>query len=268
MFNIAPGGGREYYWKHLFGKSKIKGQNGKNKIINDIDIFKESAYRKYKISSNQNIFYFDGSSLGGLTSSGDARKKLGKETAKKKLASLLGTMKGKKYYFISHSEGGAFASGIAEYLVENGIEVGEHITLSCDEADKFEAHPKVPTYQLTPMYFTKDDKVLKELANYARFASHSQQIKKYGNYYAIVDWMVGDYQLKNSKKYGIIKINEENVDWTTLHTYLIDKRLFEWIDDLKEVILFVGVNTSQGATKNKTNFYKINDTFVTNNIPK
>lgn len=177
-------------------------------------------------------------------------------------------MKGKKYYFISHSEGGAFASGIAEYLVENGIEVGEHITLSCDEADEFEAHPKVPTYQLTPMYFTKDDKVLKELANYARFASHSQQIKKYGNYYAIVDWMVGDYQLKNSKKYGIIKINEENVDWTTLHTYLIDKRLFEWIDDLKEVILFVGVNTSQGATKNKTNFYKINDTFVTNNIPK
>ena len=68
--------------------------------------------------------------------------------------------------------------------------------------------------------------------------------------------MVGDYQLKNSKKYGIIKINEENVDWTTLHTYLIDKRLFEWIDDLKEVILFVGVNTSQGATKNKTNFTK------------
>ena len=42
-----------------------------------------------------------------------------------------------------------------------------------------------------------------------------------------------------------------NVDWTHFtHLFNWTKRLFEWIDDLKEVIYyFVGVNTSQGATK-------------------
>ncbi|MFC4686314.1 hypothetical protein ACFO4P_05105 [Epilithonimonas pallida] len=266
IFNVAPGGGREYYWDYFLGKSRKK--IGKNFFsVKNLDILKDNACSYYRIETNKNFFYFDGSSLGGGTSSGDARKQLGKETAKKKFGKLLDTMKRKKYYFISHSEGGAFASGVAEYLVENGIEVGEHITLSCDEADEFEANAKVPTYQLSPVYFTKDSNVLKEIANVIRFASHSQQIKKYGNYYAVVDWMVGDFHLKNVKKYGIIIIKEGG-DWKTIHTCLINPNLFKWVDDLKEARIFIGTNTSQGAVKNKTEFYKINDTFITDNIPK
>ena len=49
-----------------FGKIKNHNKNGKNKIINDIDIFKESAYRKYKNIFQSEYFYFDGSSLGGF----------------------------------------------------------------------------------------------------------------------------------------------------------------------------------------------------------
>lgn len=222
--------------------------------------FKNNACGYFKIEQNKNIFYFDGSSLGGGTSSGEARKQLGKKRAEEKFGNLLSTMKNKKYYFISHSEGGAYASGIAEYLVENGVTVGKHIALSCDEADEFTAHPKVPTYQLSPVYFTMDSAVLKEISNLARFASHSQQIKKYGNYYAIVDWMVGDYHLKNSKKYGIIRFDEKDVNWQTIHTCLVDTDLFKWINDLKDAILFVGTNTSQGEVKYKSKFYKINDT--------
>ena len=55
MFNIAPVV-EESIIGNIFWKIKNQGSKWKNKIINDIDIFKESAYRKYKISSNQNIF--------------------------------------------------------------------------------------------------------------------------------------------------------------------------------------------------------------------
>jgi hypothetical protein len=71
--------------------------------------------------------------------------------------------------------------------------------------------------QLTPCYLTKDYSIVKKILSIPRFAFHSQQIKKIRDYYIIVDWVVGDYQLKGAAKSGIIIGNNPNINWMSLH---------------------------------------------------
>ena len=58
------------------------------------------------------------------------------------------------FYIVSHSEGGAYASGMADYLFLNGHTIGEHVLLSADEGDEFEINPAIPSYQVLYMYFS------------------------------------------------------------------------------------------------------------------
>lgn len=258
----SPGIGGEKYWDYFLGSSKQAFVKDSEKYFNI----------KYK---NGTPYFFDGSSFCGASSSGSARKLKGKQAAKEKFEKELKGMQTKIYYFISHSEGGAFAAGVAEYLTENGVTVGEHIMLSCDEADEFTVNNEVPTYQLIPCYLTKDYSIVKKILNLPRFIFHSQQIKKIRDYYIIVDWVVGDYQLKGAIKSGVIISNNPKVDWMSLHADLIDLNVFKQLEDLKKVRVGQIIGEFKGEFYSgyaqydvNTRFYRVQDKIILDNIPK
>jgi hypothetical protein len=259
---MSPGAGGDKYWDYFLGRSK-------ERFIKDAETHFSIKYK------NGTPYFFDGSSFCGVSSSGSERKLKGKEAAKEKFEKKLKGMRTKTYYFISHSEGGAFAAGVAEYLAENGVTVGEHIMLSCDEADEFTVNNNVPTYQLTPCYLTKDYSIVKKVMNLPRFIFHSQQIKKIRDYYIIVDWVVGDYQLKGAIKYGVVISKTPNVDWMSLHADLIDIKIFKQLDDLKKVRIGQVMGEYRGEFYSgyaqydvDTRFYRIQDDIILDNIPK
>lgn len=255
----SPGAGGEKYWDYFLGNSKK---------------FIKAAETNFNIKyKNGTPYFFDGSSFYGANSSGSERKLKGKQVAKEKFEKILKGMQTKTYYFISHSEGGAFAAGVAEYLTENGVTVGEHIMLSCDEADEFTVSRNVPTYQLTPCYLTKDYSIIKKVMNLPRFVFNSQKIKKIRDYYIIVDWVVGDHQLKGAMKYGIIINKNSNVDWMNLHADLINRDIFKQLEDLKKVRLGQVMGEYKGEFYNgyaqydvDTRFYKVDDKIILDNI--
>jgi hypothetical protein len=147
--------------------------------------------------------------------------------------------------------------------------------LSCDEADEFTVNNNVPTYQLTPCYLTKDYSIVKKILNLPRFILHSQQIKKIRDYYIIVDWVVGDYQLKGAMKYGVVISKTTSVDWMSLHADLIDIKIFKQLDDLKKVRTGQVMGEYKGEFYSgyaqydvDTRFYRIQDDIIIDNIPK
>lgn len=85
-------------------------------------------------------------------------------------------------YFVSHSEGGAYAAGMADYLYEKGITIGEHIMLSPDEGDEFSVNSAIHSYQLTYMFFSDSISDKKWIQG-----ARSIEFRKWGSYYAIVD---------------------------------------------------------------------------------
>lgn len=257
----SPGSGGEKYWDYFLGRSK-------QTFIKDSETHFNINYK------NGTPYFFDGSSFIGGSSSGSARKQKGKEAAKEKFEKELKAMQTRTYYFISHSEGGAFAAGVAEYLTENGVTVGEHIMLSCDEADEFTVNSQVPTYQLIPCYLTKDYTIVKKILNLPRFIFHSQQIKKIRDYYIIVDWVVGDYRLKGAIKSGVVISNNPNVDWMNLHADLIDSNIFKQLEDLKKVRVGQVIGEYKGEFYSgyaqydvNTRFYRVEDNIIIDNIP-
>jgi hypothetical protein len=260
---ISPGAGAKKYWEFFLGT---------------VNTFVTETEKYYGIKVKNNLpFYFDGSSFAGFTSGGKQRKKDGYSRAEKLFSHLADKPDKQPVCIVSHSEGGAYACGIAEYLHSIGYPIKENLLLHCDEADEFEVSPRIPTCQLNAVYFTKDAGILKKIADYAGFWYHSQPIRKIGDYYAVVDWMVGDYRLKGAQKYGIMIVDEKDTGWDKIHTHLVDNKMFDWLDDLKSIILYDVTGIYNGKAYSgkdhtienyKTKFYRVDDHYIIPNYPK
>ncbi|SDF77522.1 DUF6443 domain-containing protein [Chitinophaga filiformis] len=126
-WNFGPTKPGQDYWNY-FSKGFIPGAKA---------LFNET--------SNKNEQFADGSSLFGADQSGADRYELGRKYAAAHYKEWISKMSpDEKFNLVSHSEGGAFAAGIAAYLSENawgeykGHTVGTVLYLSPDEADEFE----------------------------------------------------------------------------------------------------------------------------------
>ena len=98
--------------------------------------------------------FIDGSSLFGIDQSADDRYKYGYKYAQDHYDELVSELtQGESFKFISHSEGGAFATGMADFLISRGQFVDRMLYLSPREADAFTSPTGVFTIQV---HFTND----------------------------------------------------------------------------------------------------------------
>lgn len=136
------------YWNSWIGGMIGSSYSGKKYWGNR---FTEAAQRFF----NDNSYidernYIDGSTSFGGDESGGARKKRGYKYAKENYLSLIdGLAKDETFKLVTHSEGGAFGAGIAEYLIEQGHKVETVLHLSTDEGDEFFTPENTTTYQLS-----------------------------------------------------------------------------------------------------------------------
>ena len=100
------------------------------------------------------------------------------------------------------------------------------------------------------------------------------KFKKWGDYYAIVDWVVNEYKIKGVTKMGIVRLDILN--WGTVHGSTNSTDSFKQIEDLKEVKTSdtIGENEgkfysgkTQSETTNKTKFYRVNDDYIVTSCP-
>jgi hypothetical protein len=103
------------------------------------------------VKSNESEEFVDGSSLFGGDMSGGDRYEAGLRYAEENYSELTkGLAKGETFKFVSHSEGGAYAAGMAAYLITRGQIVESMLYLSPDEADEFTA--PVGTFSMQAHY--------------------------------------------------------------------------------------------------------------------
>ncbi|WP_264551495.1 hypothetical protein [Flavobacterium sp. N2038] len=213
------------------------------------------------------ILYYDGSSDHAFDQSGQDRFKNGEKFAEDNFKEITQGLGNEAVYLVSHSEGGAYASGIADYLNKNGCKVGEHILLSPDEGDEFEINPVIPSYQLLYMFFSS-------VYNPVGAAVKLPKFKRWGSYYAVVDWVVNEYKVKGVKKMGIV--HYQDAGWTGVHGWTNGSNVFKKVADLKEVQTFDIIGEHKGKfysgkdqskTSNGTKFYRVNDDYIITNCP-
>jgi RHS repeat-associated protein len=100
--------------------------------------------------------FVDGSSLFGGDMSGGDRYSAGRRYAEENYEDLIrGLRKGETFKFVSHSEGAAYAAGMASYLMDKGQAVESMLYLSPDEADEF--YSPIGTFSMQAHY--KNDRV-------------------------------------------------------------------------------------------------------------
>ncbi len=225
---MSPGIPTEGYWEFFTNK----------------DYFEQKA-KSYFGAYNAEPEYIDGSSLLGIDQSGNERKNKGYNYTKENYEKFIYGLGNESVFLISHSEGGAFAAGIAKYLIEKGLTVKESIMLSADEGDEFSVEGNYPCYQITAGYLS--EKILSS--------------KKYFN----VDPVVGDNKIKGITKYGIYI---ENAEFATVHGATINSKVFSLIEMLKKVKTQEAWN-SKGRIVYVTNprndiWYRINDKIIDN----
>jgi hypothetical protein len=212
------------------------------------------------------ILYFDGSSYAGGDQSGSDRFANGKKFAEENYAEITKGLGGHSIYLVSHSEGGAYAAGIADYLYNKGCTIGEHVLLSPDEGDEFSINPAIPSYQLQYMFFSSVYNPIMADVKYFKF-------RKWENYYAVVDWVTNEYKIKGVTKMGIV--HYQKAGWSGVQGWTNSINSFNQIQDLKEVNSFDVIDKhdkkisgkDQTNTKNKTKFYRIDDDYITTNCP-
>lgn len=234
----APGEGGQNYWLFFLGRSL------NNFLSTAKQYFGDSNYQSEPI-------YIDGSTKWGGDENGNQRKNRGYQYAQehfKEIAKGIGT---RKIYIISHSEGGAFAAGIAKYLIEKGIEVGESIMLAADEGDEFTVEGNYHCYQIVGGW----------LSSYMDI-----QTRKKKNVFAI-DPVVRDNMIKGVDKYGVCIIN--NAGLFTVHGGIINQNIFNIINQLKTVKVLQAFSSKgkiiyYAEPDNSEIWHKINNTYVHN----
>ncbi len=213
------------------------------------------------------ILYYDGSSDHLFDQSGQDRFNNGKQFAQDNYQEIIQGLGNESIYLVSHSEGGAYAAGMADYLYEQGHTIGEHVLLSPDEGNEFEINPAIPSYQILYMFFSS-------IYNPIGFPTKAIKFRRWGDYYAIVDWAVNEYKIKGITKMGIV--HRQDSGWQGVHGWTNGSRVFQELSDLKKAHAFdvIGEHEgefysgySQANTKNKTKFYRINDDYIITNCP-
>jgi len=116
----APNSGGQGYWQYFSGS------------------FLGNSRNFMGVQSSESDVFVDGSSLFGGDMSGGDRYAAGRRYAEENYKDLVkGLKRGETFKFVSHREGGAYAAGMASYLMEMGQTVESMLYLSPDEADEF-----------------------------------------------------------------------------------------------------------------------------------
>ena len=259
---VGPTQPKKPYWDNDFANNFIANLKISNKFkLNSTPLSSE------KLENKKFILYYDGSSYFAGDQSGSDRFNNGKKFAKENYKEIIQGLGGESIYLVSHSEGGAYAAGMADYLHEKGHQIGEHVLLSPDEGNEFQINPKIPSYQLTYMFFSS-------VYNPLGTALKAIKFKRWGSYYAIVDEIVNEHRIKGVTKMGIVR--RDDLDWSSVHGSTNSSRIFTRVSDLKEVNSFdVRIEyekefysgKDQTKTKSGTIFYRINDDYIITNCP-
>lgn len=218
---------------------------------------KAAAY--FGVSTGYADVYVDGSTPSLIAyGSGQDRKNWGEAYAREKMVEWKNVSRGRPVYLVGHSEGCAFAAGIAKALLENGVQVGEMAFLSCDEGDEFSVDPGVLTYQVEYMYF---------YWHYTRLGKYV----KLG-----FDWVIATDQqsggVNGATRFGIVIRNE--LEWNTVHGSSAQGVIFKALQDLKEVRVFNNLNGNGDSfddhtrAANATLFYMIDTRVIDTNHPQ
>ena len=202
---IAPGVGEEGYWNYFLQSGRFK-----MFIHNAQSFFCDSDYQEKPC-------YIDGSTLLGGDASGSQRKTKGYKYALENFKKITQNVGNQKVYIISHSEGCAFAAGVAKCLMEKGVKVGESIMLAADEGDEFDVEGNYPCYQLVAGWLSnyQEPNTLKQKTVFA------------------VDPIVRDHMVKGVNKYGVFIQNGGS--WKTVHGGIVSRDVFNLITQLKNV---------------------------------
>ncbi|TBX66130.1 hypothetical protein EZL74_11110 [Flavobacterium silvisoli] len=270
---VGPTKPKKPYWNSGFDNYTIE------YLINQFSIDKKQILNNKVLSSEElekknYILYYDGSSKLAVDQSGADRFKSGYDFASANYTDIIKGLGNDAIYFVSHSEGGAYAAGMADFLFQKGHTIGEHILLSPDEADEFEINPAIPSYQLLYMFFSSVWNPTATIANIEKSKLFNKIFRLWGTYYAIVDWVVNEYKIKGITKMGIAHIQDSG--WTGVHGWTNGTDVFQKVVDLKEVTTFEAIGEyddkvysgkQQSETTNKTKFYRINDEYIVFNCP-
>lgn len=203
--NASPGESGQNYWIYFLGNM--------NRFIN-------GAWQYFAVTEYwSDPHYIDGSSFMAIDQSGADRKQRGYTHTLENLSKITeGVDKNTPIYLISHSEGCAFAAGVAKALIQKGYKIGESIMLSADESDEFSVEGNYPCYQITAGRIVPQRDLFRGIQK--RFE---------------VDWVVRYHHIKGANRSGVYIA--ENVTEFNVHTHTIGIHVFKKLRDLKQLIL-------------------------------
>ena len=247
-FNMSPGKPKYEYWSYFLAHKRT------------FNIFIENAKTYFGDKNYQDKpFYVDGTSLFGGDQSGNDRKIKGYKFAMQHIAEITKGVGNEKIYFISHSEGAAYAAGMAKALIEKGYKVGESVMLSADESDEFIVEGNYPCYQITAGYVKEED--VQPFYVTPAFPPSTIKIKRKFH----IDSVVGDYRIHGVNRYGVYISFGTGFD--SVHGSTIDTGIFEILKNLKQLKVvsrrIQGKTVHMIAGKNVI-WHKIDNTFVVN----
>lgn len=245
------------YWNKILNNVKMAPKEGEKGywnyfLFDRIDAFLRMAKSYFSDSDYQtDPYYIDGSTLFGGDASGSQRKAKGYQYTLENFRKITLNLGHKKVYIVSHSEGCAFAAGVAKCLMEKGVRVGESIMLAADEGDEFNVEGNYPCYQIVAGW----------ISNYRELGTLKDKTV------FAVDPIVGDHMTKGVSKYGVFI--QEGGSVATVHGGIVNRGIFELIAQLKTV------NTMQMFAKDGSIAYyadpdprhiwhKINDRYMHN----
>ena len=271
--NLGPTEPKKPYWASGIADGAI-GYLNKEFSIQSKYVLNGILIKTPELEKRNFVLYYDGSSSWGGDQSGGDRFSNGKKFAEKNYEEITKGLGGEAVYLVSHSEGGAFAAGVADYLYSKDIKIGEHILLSPDEGDEFSVNPEIPSYQLTYMFFSSVLNPTATIVNTEKMQMFNKRFRRWGKYYAIVDWVTNEFRVKGTKKMGIAHV--QNAGWSGVHGWTNGSRVFDKISDLKQVRTFDVIGSHDDkfysgkdhtTTTNGTVFYRIDEEYIITKCP-
>jgi len=160
------------------------------------------------------------------------------------------------FYLIGHSQGCAYAAGIADYLKFQKHNIISMLFLSCHQGDKFSVDSTFNTYQMVYSFWKYEP------------VTYRSTVYKWRHH---VDLFVGDHKVNGATKYGVITRND--LGFMTVHGTSTSSTVFNKIKDLQDVSLVLNIRSnsttyySQSSVNNGTEFYSVDKVHVEANDP-